>query len=261
MKTSSTVLITGATGGIGYALAELFARDGYTLVLTGRNEETLQSIKKLWEAKYGVVITYLAQDLAIPPAPEDIYRAVQTQKIDVDILINNAGFGLLGKFSSLSLPEQLGMIQLNVAALTHLTCLFLPGMLQRKQGKILNVASTAAFLPGPGMAVYYATKAYVLSFSSALSYELRSSGVTVTALCPGPTDTGFQSRSGMDNTNLFKRMSVMTAEDVAKIGYRALMKGKPVAVAGALNTISAIAARFAPRTVLMNLVTSLHHEK
>jgi uncharacterized protein len=261
MKTKQTVLITGATGGIGYALAEIFAQNGYNLALTGRNLEKLTSIKERWEQQYNVDIKYCFKDLAVSTTPDEIYQALRAEMIDVDILVNNAGFGLLGEFSRSSLSDQLEMLQVNITALTHLTRLFLPDMIQRKRGKILNVASTAAFLPGPGMAVYYAAKAYVLSFSAALSHELRSSGITVTALCPGPTDTGFQARAGMAHADLFKRMSIMSAEEVAAIGYRGLLKGKPIVITGTLNTFGAFMTRFIPRTWLMNIVNTLHATK
>ena len=261
MKAKQTVLITGATGGIGYALAEIFARNGYNLALSGRKPERLTSIKERWERQYNIDIKYCLKDLAISSTPDEIYQALRAEMIEVDILVNNAGFGLLGKFSQLGLADQLEMLQVNVTALTHLTRLFLPDMILRKRGKILNVASTAAFLPGPGMAVYYASKAYVLSFSAALSNELRSSGITVTALCPGPTNTGFQARAGMAQSNLLKRISVMSPEEVAAIGYRGLLKGKPVVVAGHLNGLSAFSTRFISRRWLMNLVEKLHSTK
>ncbi|MFZ1979613.1 MAG: SDR family oxidoreductase [Bacteroidota bacterium] len=261
MKAKQTVLITGATGGIGYALAEIFARNGYNLALTGRNLEKLTSIKDRWERQYNIDIKHCLKDLAVSTTPDEMYQALHAEMIEVDILVNNAGFGLLGEFSRLSLSDQLEMLQVNITALTHLTRLFLPDMIQRKQGKILNVASTAAFLPGPGMAVYYASKAYVLSFSAALSHEVRSSGITVTALCPGPTNTGFQARAGMAHANIFKRMSVMSAEEVAAIGYRGLLKGKPIVVTGTLNTLSAFSTRFMPRQWLMNIVEKLHGTK
>jgi hypothetical protein len=261
MKAKQTVLITGATGGIGYALAEIFARNGYNLALTGRKPEKLTSIKERWERQYNIDIKYCLKDLAISSTPDEIYQALRAEMIEVDILVNNAGFGLLGKFSQLGLADQLEMLQVNVTALTHLTRLFLPDMILRKRGKILNVASTAAFLPGPGMAVYYASKAYVLSFSAALSNELRSSGITVTALCPGPTNTGFQARAGMTQSNLLKRISVMSPEEVAAIGYRGLLKGKPVVITGHLNVLSAFSTRFISRRWLMNLVEKLHSTK
>jgi short-subunit dehydrogenase len=259
MKTQQTVLITGATGGIGCALAEIFAKNGYRLVLTGRNAEKLFSLKEQWERQYNIAVKYCVNDLAVPSAPDEIFQELCAEQIDVDVLVNNAGFGLLGEFFRLDQDTQLEMLQVNVTALTHLTRLFLPAMIARKRGKILNVASTAAFLPGPGMAVYYASKAYVLSFSAALSHELRSSGVTVTALCPGPTATGFQARAGMAGTNLFKNVSVMNAENVAACGYRALLKGKPVVLPGVLNSLGAFSARFMSRTFLMKCVERLHN--
>lgn len=258
MQTKQTVIITGATGGIGYALAEIFARNGYNLALTGRDSEKLKIIKDHLERQYSVDIKQCVKDLSVSTTPDEIYQSLSAEMIEIDILVNNAGFGLLGEFSKLGLADQLEMLQVNITALTHLTRLFLPDMIQRKRGKILNVASTAAFLPGPGMAVYYASKAYVLNFSAALSHEVHSSGISVTALCPGPTATNFQKRAGMTGTNLFKKMSIMSPEEVAGRGYRGLLKGKPVVITGVLNVLGAAAARCMPRTWLMHVVETLH---
>src|SRR5712692_6004686 len=187
MGTPSTALITGASGGIGYELAKLFARDSYNLVLVARSADKLAQLAAELEKAYQIRATVVAVDLAQPDGPEQVFAATQKAAIEVDVLVNNAGFGQFGFYVETDLQEELQQIQLNIASLTHLTKLYVRPMVERRHGRILNVASTAAFQPGPLMAVYYATKAYVLSFSAALSNELQGTGVSVTALCPGPT--------------------------------------------------------------------------
>jgi short-subunit dehydrogenase len=245
-KTGS-VLITGASGGIGYELAKLFARDGYNLVLVARNGENLKQVAGQLQNQFGVTVKTIALDLAAEPAARFLFDQLQHEGIAVDVLVNNAGFGVLGEFVGMVEEEILGQIHLNVAALTHLTRLFLPGMVERRGGKIMNVASTAAFQPGPLMAVYYATKAYVLSFSEALANEVAGAGVVVNCFCPGPTDTGFQKRAGMENSRIFKKIGAMNAETVARDGYRGLMAGKTVVISGMQNWLVAESVRFAPR--------------
>ncbi len=222
----SSVLITGASGGIGYELAKLFAHDHRNLVLVARSGDKLAEVAAGLQKKYGIAIKTVALDLAEPAAPKFLFDQLQREKIAVDILVNNAGFGAFGDFAQMPEAEILGQIQLNITALTHLTRLFLPLMLAAHKGRIMNVASTAAFQPGPLMAVYYATKAYVLSFSEALANEMRGSGVTVTCFCPGATHTGFAQRAGTEKSRLFKRFGAMNAETVACDGYRGLMEGK-----------------------------------
>ncbi|MDA0735343.1 MAG: SDR family oxidoreductase [Chloroflexi bacterium] len=248
-----TALITGATGGIGYETAKLFARDKYNLVLVARGEQRLKELGDELTKEYGITVMALAQDLAKLGASEEIFSNVQQQSITIDVLVNNAGFGSYGFFAESDLTKEMDMIQVNINALTHLTKLFLPGMLQRKSGKILNVASTAAFFPGPIMAVYYASKAYVLSFSEAIANELKGTGVTVTALCPGPTRTGFQSNAAVGNARLFESSQLMSAETVAKVGYKGLMRGKTVVIPGLTNQLMSLSPRFTPR----NLTTSI----
>ncbi len=192
----------------------------------------------------------VALDLAAAPAPQFLFDQLQREQIAVDILVNNAGFGAFGEFASMPEEEILGQIHLNITALTHLTRLFLPPMLTRRSGRIMNVASTAAFQPGPLMAVYYATKAYVLSFSEALANEVDGSGVSVTCLCPGATDTSFAKRAGTQNTRLFKKIGAMNAEAVARDGYRGLMAGRTVVISGAHNWLVAESVRFAPRKLV-----------
>jgi short-subunit dehydrogenase len=240
-----TALITGASVGIGRDLAELFARDGHHLVLTARNESQLQELATKLRDQYQVNVEVIVQDLSASGASQLIFEQLQSKTIDY--LVNNAGFGTHGPFADAEIQSQLAMLQVNIIALTHLTSLFLPAMLARKTGRILNVASLAAFLPGPFMAVYYATKAYVLSFSEALSSEIAGTGVTVTALCPGPVRTEFQKRAGIDEVPRGKGNATSSME-VAEIGYNAMMSGRRVVVAGFINKLSAFAIRFIPRS-------------
>jgi short-subunit dehydrogenase len=245
----STTLITGASGGIGYELAKLFARDHHNLILVARSGETLAQVAAELQA-HGVTVKTIALDLTELPSPKFLFDQLQREGIDVDILVNNAGFGAFGEFAQMPEDEILGQIQLNIAALTELTRLFAPPMVKRRSGRIMNVASTAAFQPGPLMAVYYATKAYVLSFSEAIANELRGSGVTVTCFCPGATYTGFAKRAGVENSRLFKQVGAMSAEKVALDGYRAVMEGRGLAISGAHNWFVAQSTRFAPRKLV-----------
>jgi hypothetical protein len=249
-----TALITGASGGIGYEFARIFAREGYNLVLVARTESKLAQIKGDLEKKHGISVKVLAKDLAEPSAPQEIFSELQGESISVDALINNAGFTVYGPFAETSLQKELELLQVNMVALTHLTKLFLPGMIEKGWGKVLNVASTAAFQPGPLMACYYASKAYVLFFSEALAVELEGTGITVTALCPGPTETGFQKRGNMEDSKLVAGRKIMDARTVAKAGYRALMKGQPVVIPGLSNLVIAEAVRFMPRRLVARIV-------
>jgi short-subunit dehydrogenase len=244
-----TVLITGASGGIGYELAKLFARDRHSLILVARSADKLDRIAAELQPQGGNVKTF-PLDLAISSAPQFLFDQLRREGIAVEILINNAAFGAYGYFANLSEAETLGQIDLNIHALTQLTHLFLPPMIDRRSGRIMNVASTAAFQPGPLMAVYYASKAYVLSFSEALSNELRDSGVTVTCFCPGATDTGFAERAGNQDSRLFKKLGAMSAEKVAVDGYRAVMEGRTLAISGTRNWLAAQSVRLAPRKMV-----------
>jgi uncharacterized protein len=242
----STVLITGASGGIGYELAKLFARDHHTLVLVARSADKLkQAAAELRPT--GVSVNTMALDLRQPFAPKFLFD--QLRGMAVDILINNAGFGCYGNFAQMPEEEIVGQINLNITALTELTRLFMPAMIARHSGRIMNVASTAGFQPGPLMAVYYATKAYVISFSEAIANELQQSGVTVTCFCPGATHTGFAKRAGIEKSRLFKQFG-MSAEKVAQEGYRAVMEGRTLAISGVHNWLVAQSTRFAPRKMV-----------
>jgi len=244
----STALITGASGGIGYELARLFARDRHNLVLVARSSDKLKQIAAEL-APSGIQVTTVPLDLVEPRAPHVLFDQLQREGIAVDVLVNNAGFGKFGEFAKMTEAGILGQIELNITALTHLTKLFLAPMMARRSGRILNVASTAGFQPGPLMAVYYATKAYVISFSEAIANELEGSGVTVTCFCPGATHTGFAQRAGIGGSRLFK-FGAMSAESVARDGYRALMNGRTLAISGAQNWLVAQSTRFAPRRMV-----------
>lgn len=248
---SQTVLITGASGGIGYELACLFARNGHTPVLVARSETALRQLAQKLVQEYGVTPYVSVRDLTDPAAPGLLYEELQQAGYKVDILVNNAGFAEYGMFNEIDTRPQLDMIQVNVAALVHLTRLFLPHMVERGSGRVLNVASIAAFQPGPLMAVYYATKAFVLSFSEALANELKGSGVTVTALCPGPTATGFEARAKLGTSKLFKGgIAVMDAAAVARCGYEGLWKGTTLVIPGFSNRVLVNLVRFFPRKMV-----------
>jgi short-subunit dehydrogenase len=256
-----TALITGASGGIGLDLAHEFARDKYDVVLLARTEPRLREIAAELEREHGISATVIAADLAGPNAARQIVEELRRRNLTIDALVNNAGFGLTGPFVDLDLDAQLEIIQVNITALVHLTGLLLPDMVRRRKGRILNLASTAAFQPGPLMAVYYASKAFVLSFSEAIADELRDSGVTVTALCPGPTATGFASAAGMVSTRLFNLTRPMTSAAVARIGYAGMKKGHRVVVTGLRNKLMAQSVRVSPRRVVTTIVRKLQETR
>ena len=259
MNGTKTALITGASGGIGYEFAKLFARDRHSLVLVARNQAQLEKVAAEMRTLGSPQVSVLAKDLGALEAPDEIFAETQRRKITVDFLVNNAAFGERGPFLKTNLDNELEMVQVNVVALLHLTKLYLPGMVQRRFGRIMQVASTAAFQPGPFMSVYYATKAFVLSFSEATFEELRDSGVTVTALCPGATTTGFAARAGMQNSKLFK-LRVMDAKTVAEIGYRGFMAGKPLVITGLRNRLMAFSVRFGPRALVRKIVRGIQEQ-
>jgi len=257
-KPDGAALVTGASGGIGLELARLLARGGHDLVLVARSAEKLQTLARELEGEHGVRAHALPADLTDPGAPERIAAELRGRGVEVEVLVNNAGFGVAAPFAEADTARQVEMIQVNVTALTHLTRLFLPAMLSRRSGRILNVASTAAFQPGPFLAVYYATKAYVLSFSEAVAEEVRGTGVTVTALCPGPTHTGFAAEARMEGTLLFRAGRVMDAATVARVGYRGMMRGKRLVIPGVLNQVVATVAQRSPRALVLRLVRQLN---
>jgi short-subunit dehydrogenase len=251
--TTRTALVTGASAGIGRELAKLFVRDHYNLVLVARTNHRLAQFADELQRQFGITAKSFPLDLTAPSAGQFLFDQLIRENVFVDVLVNNAGYGKRGLFSDIPWEEGLGQIQLNITALTHLTKLFLGLMLEQKSGKILNVASTAGFQPGPLMAVYYATKAYVISFSEALTNELRGTGVTVTCLCPGATDTEFQKRAGTEESLLFRRMHPADAKSVARDGYAALMKGKPLVISGLKNWLLAESLRISPRRVVTSV--------
>ncbi len=258
MKTNFFTLITGASGGIGYDLALLAAANGKNLVLVARSVEKLEELAEtIRECNKSEVIT-IDVDLADETGVNTLISEIIKRDIQIDTLINNAGFGDFGDFAHADLAKNMEMIRLNISALTQLSHFALQGMIKARNGKIMNVASTAAFMPGPGMAVYYASKAYVLSFSEALTRELKGSGVTVTTLCPGPTDTGFASIAGLGKSLMHRILPPATSMEVAMAGYNAMMKGKAIEIPGITNKLSAISPRFIPRGLVRNMIYGIH---
>jgi short-subunit dehydrogenase len=262
MAMGKTALITGASVGIGYELAKQFAGGGYDLILVARNEEKLHAVADEIRA-LGVQAQVILSDLARPDSPRALFADVQNRGLSVDVLVNNAGFGAVGKFHELDLRRQLEMIQVNITALVELTHLFIPGMMAKKEGGILNVASTASFQAGPHMAIYYATKAFVLSFSEAIGEELKNTGIGVTALCPGPTESEFRSRAKMDNSPAFRSKLIPTASaaDVARAGYRGLLRGKRVVVPGLINKLGVQSLRFGSRKMATRIAGKINRSK
>jgi len=252
-----TALITGASSGIGLELAKRFAQDGISVILVARESERLRKAAAAIETIAGTAPQVIPADLADPQAPGQIFSALAGQPID--FLVNNAGFGLGGPVSQTDRKVELEMIQVNVTALYELTKLFLPGMIARHSGRIMNVASTAAFQPGPLMAVYFASKAFVLSFTEAIAEELDGSGVTVTALCPGATASDFQRRARIEKNKLVegKALGMMSAAEAARIGYRGMMKGKVIVIPGFLNRLGVQSLRLGPRAVVRKAAKKL----
>jgi uncharacterized protein len=250
---SKTALITGASNGIGRELAIRFAQDRHNVVLVARSEGKLNQLADQLRQQYGVTVTVIAKDLAGFHAPKEIYDQLQQAGIHINYLANNAGIGCFGHFVTNDIKQEMQMVDLNVRALTYMSKLFLPDMVKRRQGGILNVASTAAFQPGPLMANYYATKAYVLSLTEALANELKGTGVTISALCPGPTETGFVQEANMEGSKLFES-GVMDAKTVAEMGYQGLMAGETVVIPGWKNKLIAMSVRLVPRKWVPGIV-------
>lgn len=249
----TTALITGASSGIGMELAGEFAKHKHNLVLVARSAGKLQELAQQLSAEYGITVKVITADLSSMEEVQKVYDTCSMEGITVDYLVNNAGFGDFGFFHESDRSKTAQMIDLNIKSLTMLCHLFLPAMVQRKNGRVMNVASTAAFQPGPTMAVYYATKAYVLHFSEAINNELSKTGVTVTALCPGATESGFQAVAAMEDSKLVKGKKLPTSAEVAKYGYKAMMKGKAVAVHGTMNYLMSLAPRFFPRSLTVKV--------
>ncbi|MEL7355362.1 MAG: SDR family oxidoreductase [Cyanobacteria bacterium J06560_6] len=250
---TQTALITGASRGIGLALAKVFARENHNLILVARSTDELKAAQQGLSEKHNVNVVVFSHDLINPEERQQLFEKVKQQNLTVDILVNNAGFGDYGEFASSDWEKLQGMLMLNVVALSHLTHLFLPGMISRGSGKILNLGSTAAFQPGPMMAAYFASKAYVLSFSEAIAAETEGTGVTVTVLCPGPTQSNFGKVSNMDKIAAVGSLSAdkfPTAKEVAEYGYQQLIQGEVVAVHGLLNKFLTFTPRITPRNVI-----------
>jgi len=254
-------LITGASSGIGLELARIFAENGHDVVLVARSEGKLQTLASELQSRGRVRTHVIASDLSVPGAAQTLVERVTGLGVEIDALINNAGYGVYGPFLETSLETELAMIQLNIVALTELTKRLLPPMVARKRGRILNLASTAAFLPGPLMAVYYATKAYVLSFSEAIANELEGTGVTVTALCPGPTASGFQAAAKLEESKLVAGKTLPSSRAVARAGYDALMHGTRVFVPGLTNKVTVQLPRVFPRSVITKVVRNVQERR
>ncbi|MGB3128475.1 MAG: SDR family oxidoreductase [Dehalococcoidia bacterium] len=250
-------LVTGASSGIGYELAKVLAKDGKNLVIVARSQDKLEELKTEIENKYGTSVRVLPKDLSNPNAPQEIFSELEKDGVNMDVLVNNAGYGVYGMFSETDLREELAMIQVNATSLIHLTKLFLKQMLENKSGWILNVASLCSFLSSPLESVYCASKSLVLHFSEALAHELQGTGVTVTCLCPGLAKTEFHQRAHMENTRVAKR-KMMDAAAVAEAGYKALKKGKVVVIPGLIFKTAPLFARFAPRNLVTKVVRSQH---
>ncbi|MEZ0169872.1 SDR family NAD(P)-dependent oxidoreductase [Microvirga sp. TS319] len=249
-------VITGASSGIGAEMARVFAARGYALVLAARRHERLEALGEEIQKNHGVPVEVMALDLEDRGAPQDLAEMLRDQGIRAHTLVNNAGFGLRGDFATLPFERQMAMIDLNVSAVTALCRLLLPGMLERGQGGILNVASTSAFQAGPHMAVYYATKAYVLSLSEALYEEAKARGVTVTALCPGSTESEFSATADVEYSRAL-RPSIMSAAEVARIGVDGYEAGRAIVIPGRTNWIGALGSKFLPRAIVRKIAGSL----
>ena len=254
-------LITGASRGIGLELAKECAKHGHDVVLVARRQDALEAAAGAIEGKYGVRATVVAADLSSVDARVEVLSSMLEQKIEIGLLINNAGFGLGGEFLETDIEREIEMIDVNVSALVHLTKVFAPAMIKRRSGRIMNVASTAAFQPGPLMSVYYATKAFVLSFSQAIAEEWRNTGVTVTALCPGATATDFAETAQISNTRFFQKLGVADAGDIARYGYKAMMHGDRIAIPGWRDKLMIQSERFAPRRLVTAITRKVQESR
>jgi len=257
----TTALVTGASSGIGLEIARELAAQKMRLVLTARQEQALQDLAQELRRQHAVEVLVLPFDLAKAESPQQLYAELQKRGWTIDVLVNNAGFGDHGAFTQSNWRKQAQMLQVNVVALTELTHLFLPAMCSRKSGSILNVASTAAFQAGPWMSVYYATKAYVLSFSEAIAEELRPFGVTVTALCPGPTQSQFMQTAGTGKIALFAKFKIPSSHAVAVYGVHALNNGQVIAVHGWMNRLMVVMGKISPRSLTRKIVMKLQESR
>ena len=255
-----TALITGASSGIGLEMAHLFAHDGYRLVLVARSRGALRELGDELQARYNVTVRISPKDLAHPATATELYSELQEAGIVLDVLVNNAGFGGAGAFLKTDWNHEAEMMQVNMIAVVQLTKLFLP-QIRAREGKILNVASTAAFQPGPFMSVYYASKAFVLHFSEALAEELSGTGVTVTCLCPGPVKTNFQKRAYLTDTPMANSPLLVDVREVARVGYEGMKMGKRIVIPGWKNRLGVELLRLSPRTTVTKVVRKMQQKK
>lgn len=258
---NQTALITGASAGLGAHFATLFARDGYDVIVVARSQARLETMAERLRQVHKAKVHVLAADLSQPGSGLTLFNECRAKSLKVDVLVNNAGFGSNGTFLDQALPRELEMVRLNCETLLELTYLFANDMRARGAGQVLNIASTAGFQPGPYMATYYATKAFVLSFTEALAHELRGTGVSVTCHCPGPTHTEFAARAGNDKSNLFQMGGAAKAEDVAEHAYEAMKQGEVVSIHGVMNWLAVEAVRFAPRALIRSISATLNSAK
>lgn len=256
----STALITGASSGIGKALARIFAQHGYRLVIVAEDASALSSTARELRSAYSAEVTELPHDLTQDQAPREIYDQLTDQNIEVDVLVNNAGVGQKEKFHETDIEKDLYIIRLNIEAVVRLTKLFLPDMVKRKRGKILNLGSVAGFQPGPLLAIYHASKAFVVSFSEALAEELKGTDVSVTALCPGPTDTYFFDRADMEDTRIVQEGKAMDPNKVAEIGYKALINGERIVIPGLSNKLLTFTRRLMPKSMQAAIHRKVYEE-
>jgi short-subunit dehydrogenase len=252
-----TALVTGASSGIGLELASLLAAEQYNLVLTARSTDKLDALANTLRKRYGIQVTVITKDLSELDGAIDLWRTIEEQKIDIDLLVNNAGFGQAGYFTDADWLRDQKMLNVNVVALTALSKMAGRAMTKRRKGQILNIASVAAFMPMPGMAVYAATKAYVTSLSEALSAEFGGYGVSVTAFCPGPVATGFEKEAGLETSRLFRLMKPASASQTARLAYKAVRKGKVMVIPGFLNRLSIVCVSLLPRALVRAIMIRL----
>jgi len=252
-----TALVTGASSGIGRELAKILADHRYNLVLVARDRDQLLTVAAELESRHGITVTAISKDLSSAEAPEELLGELRQRSIVIDVLVNNAGFALGGEFGSADVSRTISLLHVNVVCLTHLTRLLMPGMVARKRGQILNVASIAGFYPGPLTACYNASKAFVVSFSLALANELKGTGVTTTCLCPGPTHSRFAERAGLSRSKAFSE-NVMESRVVAEIGFSAMMAGKPMAIAGLRNKLRMLTIPLVPARILAHFSRRYH---
>lgn len=255
MEKVNYALITGASSGIGFELARIAAQKSINLILVARNGSKLQTMKQEWEKEFSIQVVVFPCDLSKSNAAEEIENMLDQNNLSPDILINNAGFGLFGNFNETDIDKETEMLEVNIVALTQLSKVIYHRMVKKGYGKIMNIASIAGFMPGPLMAVYYASKAYVLSFSQALANEAKGTGVSITVLCPGPTESNFVSNASLESSMLFKSFGKLPlAKEVANYGFESMMKGKTLAIHGTTNRLMIFFSRFIPRKALTSMV-------